>query len=204
MSYTKQDIIIIIMSSCCYIETKYCNGSEENRVIIPTCDMLEFYVYRYDVTCPEGMILAYSFTTHVLENRTDTCETTDKCVDYVQLTFPNSAEKVTSCGQEPDLNTLFADGYGALYAEFYANRHEQAAGFSMDVICYDPEFLPSRRRRQSAGSERCTRVSDAKRPTVDREAQLVSFSCGTLGRCMMQVSVLCGGCGCMDITFVCT
>ena len=151
--------------------------------------MENFAFYRYDVTCPAGMCLAYMFADHVLENRTDTCVTPDKCVDYVHVTFPSSTEEVTSCGQEPDLNTLFADGYGALYAEFYANRHEQAAGFSMDVICYDPEFPPSRRRRQSAGRERCTRMSNAKRPTVDREAQLVSFSCGTLGRCIYDAGV---------------
>ena len=134
--------------------------------------MLKFY--RYDVTCPEGMILTYMFMEHVLENQTeDTC-VTDKCVDYVRVTYLNGTDENTSCGQKPD--TLFADGYSALYVEFYANRYEQAAGFSMSVTCSEPEPPPSRRkRRQTAESAECSVVSDAERPTVDSEAQLVSF-----------------------------
>ena len=118
------------------------------------------------------------FANHVLENQTDTCVTSDKCVDYVHVTFPSSTEEVTSCGQEPD---LFADGYSAFNVEFYANRHEQDTGFSLTVWCSEPDEPQSRRRRQTTGSERCSQVSNAERPTVDGEAQLVSF-------CMMQVS----------------
>ena len=145
--------------------------------------------YRYDVTCPAGKCLAYMFAGHALEERTDECVTSDKCVDYVHVTFPGSTEEVTSCGQEPDLNTLFADGYAALYAEFYANRLEQTAGFSMDVICYDPGSPPSRRRKrsQTAGNETCSVVSGTVRPTVDGETQLVSFSSGC---CMMSCLIV--------------
>ena len=128
------------------------------------------------MTCPEGRILSYMFTGHILEERTNTCVTADKCVDYVHVTFPNSTDEEITCGQEPGLNEEFADGHSAVDVEFYANRHEQADGFSMTVTCSDPEPPPSkRRRRQTAETEDCSVVSCAERPTVDSEAQLVSF-----------------------------
>ena len=129
------------------------------------------------MTCPMGKTVHYMFTGHTLEDRTDTCVTASKCVDYVHVTFPNSIDEEKTCGQEPALNTLFADGHSGVFVEFYANRYEQAAGFSMDVKCCDPGVSPSRKRRQTSESVECSLVSNAERPTVDGEAQLVSFSC---------------------------
>ena len=126
------------------------------------------------MTCPEGMLLSYSFTSHVLEERTDTCVTPNKCVDYVHVSFPDSSDEETTCGQEPG-NTVFADGYSALKVEFYANRLEEAAGFFMTVTCYpDPNSSPTGKRQTTENAE-CSRVSDAERPTLDGGAELVSL-----------------------------
>ena len=127
------------------------------------------------MTCPVGKLLSYSFTSHVLEERTDTCVTPNKCVDYVHVTFPDSSDEETTCGQEPG-NAVFADGYSALKVEFYANRHEESAGFYMTVTCSTPSTPPPMGKRQTAESKECSRVSDAERPTVDGGAQLVSLS----------------------------
>ena len=62
---------------------------------------------------------------HSLEERTNRCVVQDKCVD----TFPNSTDEVKVCGQEAQLNHLFADGHSAIGVEFYANRHKQDVGF---------------------------------------------------------------------------
>ena len=126
------------------------------------------------MTCPEEMLLSYAFTSHVLEERTDTCVTPNKCVDYVRVTFPDSPDEDTTCGQEPD-STDFADGYSAFNVEFYANRHEEAAGFLMTVTCFPPQTPPPTEKRQTAGSEECSRVPNAERPTADGGAQLVSL-----------------------------
>ena len=127
------------------------------------------------MSCPEGMLLSYSFASHVLEERTDTCVTPNKCVDYVHVTFPDSSDEETTCGQEPG-NAVFADGYSALKVDFYANRHEEAAGFFMTVTCYPDQIPPPMGKRQTAESEGCSRVPDAERPTVDGGALLVSLS----------------------------
>ena len=127
------------------------------------------------MTCPVGWLLSYSFMAHDIEDRTDTCVTPNKCVDYLHVTFPGDEE--VTCGQEPPLNTVFADGYSEFKVEFYANRYEEAAGFLMIVTCFPPPIPPPmcRGKRQTAESEECSRVSDAARPTADGGAQLVSF-----------------------------
>ena len=131
------------------------------------------------MTCPAGMLLTYSFTGHILEDRASNCSTTDKCVDYVHVTFPNTLDEDITCGQEPALNSPFANGDVAFSVEFYANRHEQAAGFSMLVTCITPPPPPpppGKKRRQTDGNGECSLVSNAVRPTVDGEAQLVSLN----------------------------
>ena len=128
------------------------------------------------MTCPVGQLLSYSFTAHTIENRTDTCVTSNKCVDYLHVIFPGGTDEEITCGQEPDLNTEFADGYSEFNVEFYANRYEEAAGFFMIVTCYPPPTPPPMRKRETAKSEECSRVSDAVRPTVDGGALLVSLS----------------------------
>ena len=123
------------------------------------------------------MILSYMFlANHSLEERTNSCVIQDKCVDYVHVTFPNSTDEVKVCGQEAQLNQLFADGHSAISVEFYANRHKQDVGFSMDVMCNVPG-APSRRR---CATERgnCARVSDVERAPLDSAQQLVSRLCG--------------------------
>jgi hypothetical protein len=141
---------------------------------VPNKDYRKSTICRYDVTCPAGMLLTYSFTGHILEDRTSTCLTPNKCVDYVHVTFPNVLDEDITCGQEPALNSPFANGDVGFSVEFYANRHEEADGFSMLVTCITPPPPPGRRRRriQTEGSGECSLVSNAERPTVDGEAQL--------------------------------
>lgn len=129
------------------------------------------------MTCPAGMLLSYMFLDHGLENRTNTCVVSDKCVDYVTIRYPDSADELKLCGHEPELNTFFADGYSAIEVEFYANREEEDNGFSMDVRCTEPVVGSSRRRRQlePATDRECVEVSSAERPTVDSSLQLVSI-----------------------------
>ena len=132
------------------------------------------------MTCPEGMILSYMFVAnHSLEERTNSCVIQDKCVDYVHVTFPNSTDEVKVCGQEAQLNQLFVDGHSAIDVEFYANRHKQDVGFSMDVMCNVPG-APSRRRRATkrGDTNNCARVSDVERAPLDSAQQLVSRLCG--------------------------
>ena len=129
------------------------------------------------MTCPVGWLLSYLFMAHDIEDRTNTCVTPNKCVDYLHVTFPDGADEKITCGQEPALYTEFADGYSEFNVEFYANRHEEAAGFLMIVTCFPPPTPPPMNpgKRQTAESEECSRVSDAARPTANGGAQLVSF-----------------------------
>lgn len=123
------------------------------------------------------------FQDHHLENRTNSCVVADKCVDYVTVTFPNSTDEEKTCGTEPPLGTIFLDGHSEIDVEFYANRHEQATGFAMNVLCYEPGTAPARRRRRrrriqpvkEIAPRECVEVSTTERPTVDSAQQLVSI-----------------------------
>ena len=117
---------------------------------------------------------------HSLEGRTNYCVINNKCVDYVRLNFPASTDEVKVCGQEGQLNHLFADGHSAMSVEFYTNRHEQDVGFSMNVMCNVPG-TPSRKRRvpeSGVTNNNCSHVSDVERAPVDSAQQLVSRWCG--------------------------
>ena len=148
---------------------------------VPPWSLLELMnmimAYRYDVTCPEGQILSYLFVDHVLENRTNSCIVDNKCVDYVELSFPNTTVELKTCGEEAEVNTLFADGYSGLDVEFYTNRHEQALGFALNVFCSEPGTPQAKRKREiREEEEKCTQAADdAERPTMDTAKELVSY-----------------------------
>ena len=136
------------------------------------------------MTCGEGLILGYMFLNHELENRTNnSCVIADKCVDYVKLTFPNSTDKEMTCGEEVELNTIFADGFSELSVDFYTNREEETAGFSLNVMCYEPSAVPSNRKRAAAEEEAdidrlhdtdsCECLPNTVRNTVDSAELLV-------------------------------
>ena len=138
---------------------------------------------RYDVTCDSEHILGYIFNEHVLENSTDLCGAQNKCVDYVKLSYPNVTDEEWLCGHDAELNqTVVVDGHSNMHVEFYANRLEEAKGFSLAVLCYVPGFEPSVRKRQAEGEEardsgtECVEVSDQKSAPVDSATELVSFS----------------------------
>lgn len=138
---------------------------------------------RYDVTCDPGHILGYIFNEHILENSTDICGVQNKCVDYVRLTYPNVTDEEWLCGLDAELNqTVVVDGHSNIHVEFYANRLEEAKGFNLAVLCYEPGFEPSKRKRQTEeeqarGSGReCVKVSDQKSDPVNSATELVSSS----------------------------
>ena len=120
------------------------------------------------------MQLSYMFLgRHSLEERKKSCQ--NKCVDYIHLKFPASTDEVKVCGQEAPLNKLFADGHSAISVEFYANRHEEDVGFSMNVMCNVPGTSSRKRHVAESGeTSNCARVSDVERAPVDSAQQLVN------------------------------
>ena len=131
------------------------------------------------------------FVDHILESRTDTCETENKCVDYIKLTFPSVSDTELTCGKEAELDELHVDGYSGLHAEFYANRYEQDKGFLLHVMCYEPGAVPSRKKKRQA--DECVLVSGTVREpeTVDSAKQLVSsVSLGAYRDCCWVVEVV--------------
>ena len=131
--------------------------------------------HRYDVTCPEGMTASYVLLDHDLENRKDSCVVQDKCLDYVRVSFPNSNDEETTCGQEVSLGSVFADGYSSINVEFYANRQEEDEGFAMSVSCSEPGTEQTIEKRHIAAEEECIGVPSTDRPTVNSSQQLVSI-----------------------------
>ena len=132
------------------------------------------------MTCPEQEVVAYVFLYHDLEEETDICSGgNDKCVDYVKISFANSTDSRVSCGTAVTLFQVFADGYSGAVVEFYANREEQAAGFSMSLMCIDPNVGLSKRKRESGENdgqsepERCLEVTEGVQRQVDSAKKLV-------------------------------
>lgn len=135
------------------------------------------------MTCEEGELLAYIFLNHILENATDICITgPDTCVDYVEVSLEGSTTSETTCGEDASVGQVIADGYSAAFVEFFANREEQAAGFKMNLMCYDPTInvssLPTSKRsveeeaaaeRDNLQQETCEEVT----PGVQREVNSV-------------------------------
>lgn len=124
------------------------------------------------------------FIKHILENRTtNSCIIEDKCVEYVHITFPNTTDEVKTCGEEMETNTVYSDGYSGFYLEFYTNREEEDLGFSVNVMCTEPDVEPSRKKRQIGKDEEeeegrqednnCVSVPNIMRPTVDSVQLLV-------------------------------
>ena len=130
------------------------------------------------MTCPAGQVLAYMFLEHILENQTDSCTGSDTCVDYVEITYP-CGETEKTCGHGGNIGVLEADGYNSAVVEFYANREEEDTGFQLNLLCFVPGTVPSRKRsvrvRETTGEDRsCVEVgSDVKRLEVNSSQELV-------------------------------
>ena len=145
------------------------------------------------MTCPEGEVLAYQFLNHTLEEDADCPAGDDTCVDYVEVYLDPSIADRVSCGTAVNLSQVFADGFSGAIVEFYANREEQAAGFSMSLMCYDPDVGLSKRKRESGSNdgqsepERCLEVTEEVQRQVDSAKQLVRGRGRKRGRDMLHL-----------------
>jgi hypothetical protein len=133
-------------------------------------------ICRYNVTCPEGNIAAYTFLNHTLETATacPTNSSNEYCVDYVRVTLLDSTIDEKTCGVNASVGQVVADGFSGVHVEFYVNREEEAAGFKMNIMCYDPTInttlLPSTKR--SVQITECQEVTPGVQRQVDSAARL--------------------------------
>jgi hypothetical protein len=151
---------------------------------------------RYNVTCPEGEIAAYTFLNHTLETAAacPAASNTEYCVDYVRVSLLDSTIDEKTCGVNAPVGQVVADGFSGVYVEFYANREEEAAGFKMNIMCYDPTInatlLPSRKRSVQIAESECREVTPDVQRQVDSAARLrevfpgeVKLRPENIGRC---------------------
>ncbi|CAI8025565.1 hypothetical protein GBAR_LOCUS14753 [Geodia barretti] len=153
-------------------------------------------ICRYNVTCPEGEIAAYTFLNHTLETAAacPAASNTEYCVDYVRVSLLDSTIDEKTCGVNAPVGQVVADGFSGVYVEFYANREEEAAGFKMNIMCYDPTInttlLPSRKRSVQIAESECREVTPDVQRQVDSAARLrevfpgeVKLRPENIGRC---------------------
>ena len=100
------------------------------------------YKLRFNIRCPPGKLLHYSYQVHELE-RSLVCNTNgpNTCVDFLRLDFPTYIDREITCGLMSELNNLMGfDGMTALNVEFVTNRVEEQPGMLLYVYCNTPEF----------------------------------------------------------------
>ena len=89
-----------------------------------------------------------------------TCDTSEECLDWVEITYHHLNEKARFCGSG-QLGEVHIVGHNKITFDFASNRRGESAGFLYFVRCFNESISDT-----TAESESCTKPHTSLPPTT--------------------------------------